>query len=401
MLRPTPFDIASGTMLGVDPPTLRAVPPVVPDPLAALERAVLPALRRPPCVVSFSGGLDSSLVLAVAVRVARREGLPAPVPITWRFTDAPRADESAWQDRVVTALGVGETWEILRAGDDLDLVGPVAGRFLHRYGVRHPVNLHLHLPVMELAGGGSLLTGLGGDQVLSGWRRPPSRSTRVRLARARALARELPRRHRPRRLFPWLPAELARQVRRALRAEQRAEPRLLGPRIAWHVRRRDLVVTRSAFTAVAEDHDVIPVHPLLDPAFLDGLTALAGQRRRTSRGGLLAEIVGDALPAEVTAPRGKAHFRDVFLRTPTREFVRSWDGTGADPDLVDVDALRDTWSRWPIPSGTAALVQQLWLATAPSPLRFSSQLTPTRPAPRGPAAHDRAHRYGSDAEAIS
>ena len=96
MLRPTPFDIASGTVLGVGPPTLRAVPPVAPDPLAALGRAVLPALRRPPCVVSFSGGLDSS-VLAVAVRMARWEGLPDPVPVTWRFTGAPRADESSWQ----------------------------------------------------------------------------------------------------------------------------------------------------------------------------------------------------------------------------------------------------------------------------------------------------------------
>lgn len=394
MLRPTPFDIASGTVLGVGPPTLRAVPPVAPDPLAALGRAVLPALRRPPCVVSFSGGLDSSLVLAVAVRMARWEGLPDPVPVTWRFTGAPRADESSWQDRVVAALGVGASWEILRADDDLDLIGPVAGRFLHRYGVRHPVNLHLHLPLLELAGGGSVLTGLGGDQVLSGWRRPPPRSTRGPPGPGPVLARELSRRHRPRRLFPWLPAETARQVNRALRAEQRAEPRRLGPRVAWHLRRRDLVITRSAFAAVAEDHDVTPVHPLLDHGFLDALTALAGRRHHTSRDGLLAEIVGDALPPEVTAPRRKAHFRDVFLRTPTREFVRSWDGTGADPELVDVAALRDTWSRWPIPGGTAALVQQLWLATTPPPApRFPPRATPIRALP--PAGGRRA---GADAE---
>ncbi|WP_194821412.1 asparagine synthase-related protein [Micromonospora sp. S-DT3-3-22] len=367
MPRPTPFDIATGTVLGAGPPMPRTVAPAAPDPLAALDRAVLPALRRPPCVVSFSGGLDSSLVLAVAVRAARREGLPEPFPVTWRFTGAPRADESPWQHRVVAALGVGAGWEVLRADDDLDLVGPVAGRFLHRYGVRHPVNLHLHLPLLELAGGGSLLTGLGGDQVLAGWRRPPPRSARAHLARARVLARELPRRRRPGRLFPWLPAETARQVDRAVRAEQRAEPRRLGPRIAWHARRRDLVITRSAFTAVAEDHGVTPVHPLLDHGFLAALTALAGKRHRTSRDGLLAEIVGDTLPAEITAPRRKAHFREVFLRTPTREFVRSWDGTGAVPELVDVTALRDTWSRWPIPGGTAALVQQLWLATTPAP----------------------------------
>ena len=211
--------------------------------------------------------------------------------------------------------------------------------------------------------------------------------------RVRVLARELSRRHRPRRLFPWLPAETARQVNRALRAEQRAEPRRLGPRVAWHLRRRDLVITRSAFTAVAEDHDVTPVHPLLDHGFLDALTALAGRRHHTSRDGLLAEIVGDALPPEVTAPRRKAHFRDVFLRTPTREFVRSWDGTGADPELVNVAALRDTWSRWPIPGGTAALVQQLWLATTPPrpPVPTTSHADPALPPAGG-------RRAGADAE---
>ncbi|MFJ6197299.1 asparagine synthase-related protein [Micromonospora sp. NPDC092111] len=375
MLRPTPFDIASGTVLGVGPPIHRSGPPAGPDPLAALDRAVLPALRRPPCVVSFSGGLDSSLVLAVAARVARREGLPDPVPVTWRFTGAPRADESAWQARVVAALHLGGSWQVLRADDDLDLIGPVARRFLRRYGVRHPVNLHLHLPVVELATGGSLLTGLGGDQILSGWRRPPPPTARARLARAHTLARELPRRHRPGRLFPWLRADVARQVHRALRAEQRAEPRRLGPRTAWHARRRDLLMTRSAFTAVADDHAVELGHPLLDHGFLAALTALAGHRRRTSRDGLLAEIAGGALPAEVTAPRRKARFLEVFLRTPTREFVRSWDGTGADPDLIDVARLRDIWSRWPIPGGTAALVQQLWLAAEPAP---APDAAPTR-----------------------
>ncbi|MEU4473393.1 asparagine synthase-related protein [Micromonospora sp. NPDC023888] len=363
MLRPTPFDLATGTLLGVAAPRpRRPVPTGVPDPLDALDAAVLAGLSRPPCVVSFSGGLDSSLILAVAVRAARREGLPDPVPVTWRFTAAPRADESDWQQRVITALGIGGSWQILRADDDLDLIGPVARRLLHRHGVVHPVNLHLHLPIAELATGGALLTGAGGDQILAGWRRPPATSLRGRLWWLRHTART---RQGPAEVFPWLRATVAREAHRAQRAEQRAEPRRLRQRIAWHTRRRDLRMTCSALAALAAEHRAIAVQPLLDEAFLAALALRYGDHRGIGRDRLLAEIVQGALPAEVTAPRRKARFLEVFFRTPTREFVRSWDGSGADEELVDAEALRALWSQWPIPGGTASLVQQLWLAANP------------------------------------
>jgi hypothetical protein len=87
-----------------------------------LERAIARALRRSPCLVSFSGGHDSSLILAAATKVARREQLPAAV--TWRPDGAPAADESAWQEAVVAALQVSD-WIRLAADDDLDFVGPV------------------------------------------------------------------------------------------------------------------------------------------------------------------------------------------------------------------------------------------------------------------------------------
>ncbi|MFG1841378.1 asparagine synthase-related protein [Micromonospora sp. NPDC049175] len=363
MLRPTPFDLATGTLLGVGPPPpRRQVPAGVPDPLGALDAAVLAGLTRPPCVVSFSGGLDSSLILAMAVRAARREGLPDPVPVTWRFTGAPRADESDWQHRVIGALGVGGSWQILRADDDLDLVGPVARRLLHRHGVVHPVNLHLHLPIAELAAGGSLLTGAGGDQILAGWRRPQASSLRGRLWWLRHTART---RQGPAEMFAWLRPTVAREAYRAQRAEQRAEPRRLRQRIAWHTRRRDLRMTCSALAALAAEHEATAIQPLLDEGFLAALALRYGGHRNVGRDRLLAEIVQGALPAEVTAPRRKARFLEVFFRTPTREFVSSWDGSGADEEVVDPEALRALWSRWPIPGGTASLVQQLWLAANP------------------------------------
>ncbi|MEU8261768.1 asparagine synthase-related protein [Micromonospora sp. NPDC048999] len=356
--RPTARDVACGIVLGLNPaaPPPAARPGPAPTPIVALEHAVLPALRRPPCLVSFSGGLDSSLVLAVAARVARHEGLPDPVPVTWRFTGAPRAEESQWQDRLLAELGLGREWQILRAGEDLDLVGPVARRLLARYGPVHPPNLHVHLPIVELARGGSLLTGAGGDQVLAGWRRRPG-TLRMRLGlfRARWLRPQPD-------LFPWLHPRVSRQVRQELRAEQRAEPHRLAGRIAWHLRRRDLSMTRASLAAVAADHDVLAVHPLCDDGFAAALAARRGRLRSPSRRELLADIADAELPPLVVAPRPKATFDEVFFRAATREFIRSWDGTGADETLVDVDALRREWSDWPVSSLTAALVQHLWLA---------------------------------------
>ncbi len=82
----TQLEIASGLVLGTTPPT--PLPSAAVGARQALELAVRPALERAPCLVSFSGGRDSSAVLAVATRVARRHGLPPPVPATNRFRDA-------------------------------------------------------------------------------------------------------------------------------------------------------------------------------------------------------------------------------------------------------------------------------------------------------------------------
>ena len=60
LVRPDPLEVAAGTMLG----TMASVAPFpVVGPgrtVAALEEVITRALRRPPCVVSFSGGRDSS-----------------------------------------------------------------------------------------------------------------------------------------------------------------------------------------------------------------------------------------------------------------------------------------------------------------------------------------------------
>ena len=330
------------------------------DPLVALEAAILPALQRPPCVVSFSGGMDSSFVLFVAARLARTAGLPAPIPVTWRFTGAPRADESTWQDTVLSAIP-GLDWQLLHAADDLDLIGPVAQRVLTRHGVLLPPNVHLHLPIVELARGGSLLTGVGGDQMLIG-RSHPGLLRRLR-GRVPAGLVTTVRRRQGRDPFPWLRRPASRAVVREQRRDTRREPHAFDRRTSWRARRRDLLLACASLDRIASTSDTRVVNPLLDAGFVAALGATFAREPAMRRADLLRRIAGTALPAAATDARPKAHFLEVFLRAPTRDFVHAWDGRGADDNIVDAEVLRHLWSQWPIPEATASLVQQLWLSS--------------------------------------
>ena len=90
----TPLEVACGAAFD-----LAQARPHLPltrlEPFDALQEAVLPALQRAPCIVSFSGGVDSSLVLAAATVASRRDGLPPPVPVTLRYSGAVGAGRRA------------------------------------------------------------------------------------------------------------------------------------------------------------------------------------------------------------------------------------------------------------------------------------------------------------------
>jgi Asparagine synthase len=325
------------------------------DPVVALERIITRALQRPPCLVSFSGGHDSSLVLAAAMRAARRERLPEPVPVTWRSADAPGAEESAWQEAVVRVLRVGD-WVRLAAGDDLDFVGPVATQVLRRHGLLYPANAYFHAPLLRAAAGGTLLTGVGGDQVLGRLPRPRRPSA-------------WPRRADPAQPFGWLRPRAADRVRRGLRREHRARPARYEQRPPWAWSRRDLELTRRSLALLGREAGADVVHPLLDPGFL-GAVCRSGISPETAggRAGLLAAVFGGAYPRTVLAPRRKATFGEVFWRRHTKSLLAGWDGRGIEPAVVDPAALRAEWDRPQPDLCTAMLAQQVWLATAtPAP----------------------------------
>src|SRR4051812_46341686 len=164
-------------------PTPRQLPRVPSSltPLAAIEDALRPHLADPPCAVAFSGGRDSSALLAVATRLARREGFDDPLPATIRSHFRPN-DEAVWQELVIAHLGLND-WHRIAVLHELELVGDVAVAAMRRRGVVYQSNTHFVPYAVTGTGAKSLVIGLDGDglfgeylwmgfkEVLSGERR--------------------------------------------------------------------------------------------------------------------------------------------------------------------------------------------------------------------------------------
>ena len=382
------LEVASGLVLGTDgaPPTARAGT----APLEALEAAIRPALARPPCLVSFSGGRDSSAILAAAAALARREGLPLPIPATNRFSAVAEAGESDWQDRVVRWVRVDD-WLRLDFADELDCVGPVATGALRRHGLLYPCNAHFHLPLLAAAAGGSLLTGIGGDEmfgtrgraalVASGAARPVPRDVlRLGLALSpRPIRRNvLRRRSTP---LPWLRREAEREVARRWADFAAGEPLRWSAHVRWCSRSRSLRLGLESLDLLAADERVHLVHPFADPTFL---AALASWRSvPADRTAATKALFGALLPTPVATRATKASFDGAFFSTYSREFTEGWNGGGADAGLVDVDWLRENWRSEAPAAQTFLQLQAAWLAGSDGEAREQRLDVALEPVPAG------------------
>jgi asparagine synthase (glutamine-hydrolysing) len=367
----TPLEVASGLVLGRAPRPLPS--PDGRGPLATLESLVRAALERPPCLVSFSGGRDSSAVLAVAVRLARREGLALPVPATHRFNEAEQTDERDWQERVVRTLRLDD-WVRIENTDELDVVGPVAAGVLRRHGLLWPSNVHFHAPLLEAAAGGSLLTGIGGDEAFSssqwsraravatGHARPELRDVlRLGLALSPTRLRRRVLRRRTPGGFGWLRPEAHDAVWDALVDGWATEPLGWGSRIRWLAGTRYLQVGTDSLARLGADVRVQVVNPLADRRFLAALTPLPRRKRFADRTAAMRSIFGELLPDAILARETKAGFDEAFWRRHSRAFAAAWNGEGADPALVDAEALRAEWTRERPDARTFTLLQAAWL----------------------------------------
>jgi Asparagine synthase len=373
-----PLELLWAIPLGRDE---HAAPPALGDarpeaPRAALERVVLRALLRPPCLVSFSGGVDSSTVLALAAHVARREGLEPPIPATHRFPGLAEADEQDWQEQVVAHLGLGD-WLRLEWRDELDVVGPVAARGLRLHGPLVPFNGHFQRPFAERAAGGALLTGVGGDELfapvgrttaahlLHGVRRPrvgdlPALAYGLAPRRLRAaLAARRPRFER----YRWIRPHARGRLAAAYADWEAREPlRVDHALLRWWWPSRMLQCNLAGKRALGAEHDVLVESPFAAPEVLVACARAGGGRGLGSRAQALGAIAGDLLAPAVLRRGSKASFDGAFWTRRARAFAAAWDGSGVDEAVVDVPALRAEWSCERPDPHSFALLQHAWLA---------------------------------------
>lgn len=342
------------------------------DPRAALERATSSAFAREKVFVSFSGGRDSSAVLALAVDFARRNGRPDPVPVILRYPGHADADETDWQTMVLRHLGLtGEVVHERRAPQTY--LDEEAKRSLRERGLLWPAALHLDHAVFETARGGTLLTGEGGDEVLG-----PRRITPVTL-----LLRE--RRRPSRALMRWALRSLEPRpaaMRRALRElsgtpmSEWVDDGTLHDMAAERLRGREpmhwgdgtrMIISGTIPTVLAHNlavlcggFEVDAQHPLLDPGFLHAWAESGGRWGFAGRTDAMRRLFSDLLPEPVLARSTKAHFGSSRWGDAERAFARQWDGTGL-PEQIDPERIRAHWLS-ERPSGTSALaLHAAWL----------------------------------------
>jgi asparagine synthetase B (glutamine-hydrolysing) len=364
------LEVAGGWVNGYDPVPLPPGPHE--SPRAVLDRLLLAHLGRSPCLVAFSGGRDSSVLLAAAVTLARREGLPQPVPITLSYPDAPDADEARWQQAVLDHLGITDRI-VLTVHDEHDPLGPVAAPVLLRHGLVWPPNFAPTVRLMGMARGGVLLTGEGGDEAFGLKRITPLTKllkTKGRVPRGvyadalgaltpAALRRRSALRGRYRR--PWLRPDVEQALARRDAADAAAFALHAGRNTWQFATRRCARLAYETVRVLGADMDVAYVQAFAEPDLVAAVAASAGLFGWTGRTATMRDLFGDLLPREILERRTKALFANAVFTHRTREFARTWNGSGVNTDLVDPDVLRDIWLSPDPHAPSMSLLQQAWL----------------------------------------
>jgi hypothetical protein len=144
--------------------------------------------------------------------------------------------------------------------------------------------------------------------------------------------------------------------------EAGTEPNRWDARVEWYARRRYLRLGVHSLALLADAHDALVVHPLLDPAVLANLAARGGRCGYGTRGQAMSSLLGDLLPSELFARRTKGEFGRALWGEQARAFATDWDGRGLDLDLIEPEALAKAWQAENPPLAAATLLQAAWLA---------------------------------------
>lgn len=358
--RPNELEVLASSMLGPDADAKPLPRPTGRGVRTALDTVLVDALSRQPCVVSFSGGRDSSAILALAIDAARRHGLPHPTPVMMRFSEAPDTEETAWQELVLEHLGV-TSLNALQLRYELDVLGPAATDVLRQHGLIWPSNAYMHRPICEAAQGGTVLTGVGGDE-LFGTRSPRRRPRQFMRDSLPKRAREsIWLRNNASGSYGWLTQAGRDRVYRGLaREEIRCPYRWDGALRYWYASRA-YGASVGSLALIAADFDATVVSPLMDPQVLAELSVVAGRRGFPSRTHAMRWLCGDLLPERAISRPTKASFSGALWGSAVRDFVADWDGSGVDPRHVDVEQLKREAQRSAPDFRTTLLVQQAWL----------------------------------------
>jgi hypothetical protein len=342
-------------------------------PLDAMRAVILKGLQRPPCLVSFSGGRDSSSILAVAAGLAEQEGLPAPIPITARF-QAEETDEDDWQHLVISHLGIND-WVKVDITDELDLLGPTGSGFIRRHGLRYPQNAHFQDPLLRRAAGGSLLSGAGGDElfephrwaraglVLSGSVRPKRADVMVVGAALSPRPVRVRVHHRGELVMPdWLlpPGQRAflRRVHRWVSGDRVS----YDGHLEWWRRSRYIVHGQHSLDLLAADHGVQFLAPFSDDRVLRALAVEQGRIGFASRSDAMRHLFGELLPSSLIERRTKATFLKPLVGPATREFARVADPSKLDMgEWIDARALQSAWQLESVDVRSLLALQLCWL----------------------------------------
>lgn len=376
---PTVCDVALGFPYG--PPAAAGVRDGGhPTPTAALRAMLHRALRHAPCVLAFSGGRDSSLLLALAADVATRDGLEPPRAVTFRYPGDAAADEARWQRLVVDHLrhqGLRFGWTCLDVGQEFDVLGPLTTPVLADHG--HPLWPAATGPttrLAQLAQGGTVVSGNHGDEVFAGHRATVLRTVVHR--RGRGLGRDawihvalsaapVPVRRpllcRTAPTSPWLREPLREAARRLSGRRHAAGPLRWDDSVRAVPRDHAAVLGGRTLSAIAGRHGATYVAPLGELAFVDALAARGGRWGPGGRSACMRMLADGLLPDAVLDRTDKAYFNASRFGAATAEFVRGWDGSGLDETLVDRAVLRRLWTSEHVPARTAMLLQQAWLSS--------------------------------------
>jgi hypothetical protein len=374
----TDLDLSVGWLFGNEPrPELPELDPGT-NPRLELEKVLLEHLSRGPVGVTFSGGRNTGTILAVAQRVARKHGLPDPVPLSLSFGVPETSRDEEAQAAAIEALGLSGTWQRIDMRNRAELLGAQAREGLERNGLLFPASAFWVRPMAErlkeVAGAGepTLLAGHGEAELHSYWpygplhqvlarkRRPGRRELRL-LARAAVPHTVRTRRERRRyrsRSVPWLrPGVIDRLA-------ELSEP------VAWLRWDRTLTflrarrcesATQRGYEQIVRHTGVRVAFPRLDDRYLGALIRCGGAGGFGTREELTERLFGDVLPPVLKERTDKIAYGKVFFGPETCAFGERWSGGGLPEELVDPGVLRRLWSSERYDWRTAALLQAAWL----------------------------------------